>query len=239
MDESVPAVEKAQASDDTSTVAAVDAASAPTAAIAKAAAEDNGHMQHDQQDHAVGAGESTPFAGTADDGSLFSATAAATTTPTDNTAPSGHATGEHKEPTTPPTDLAASPRSGTPGFVAPSSYLRPLAATRDREGPHRTGNQPFTASESGAKRPMHPLDREQREGLVSGFHFAFLENYMLGYSYGYTLARKHWLIVYTARNQSLSQGPHDLRCPAAELPIDRTGYRAAGQEEFEHPHTMR
>jgi hypothetical protein len=133
-------------------------------------------MQHDQQDHAVGAGESTPFAGTADDGSLFSATAAATTTPTDNTAPSGHATGEHKEQTS-PTDLAASPRSGAaPGFVAPSSYLRPLAATRDREGPHRTGHQPFTASESGAKRPMHPLDREQREGLVSGFRSAFLGN---------------------------------------------------------------
>jgi hypothetical protein len=199
MDESVPAVEKAQASDDTSTEV-VDAASAPTAAIAKAAAEDNGHMQRDQQDHGVGAGESGPFAGTADDGSLFSAAAATpTTTDTDNTTPSGHATGEHKEPTS-PTDLATSPRSGATGFVAPSSYLRPLAATRDREGPHRTGNQPFTASESGAKRPMHPLDREQREGLVSGSRSASWKNSMLGYSYGYTLARKHWLIVYTARN---------------------------------------
>ena len=86
---------------------------------------------------------------------------------------------------------------------------------------------------------MHPLDREQREGLVSGFRSACLGNSLQGYSYGYILARKHWLIVYTARNQSLSQGPHDLRCPAAELPIDRTGYCAAGQEEFEHPHTMR
>ena len=209
MDESVPAVEKAQASDDTTEV--VDAASAPTAAaIAKAAAEDNGHMQQDQQDHAVGAGESAPFAGTADDGSLFSAATAATTTPTADTAPSGHATGEHKEQTS-PTDLAASPRSGAaPGFVAPSSYLRPLAATRDREGSHRTGNQPFTASESGAKRPMHPLDREQREGLVSGFSSASVGNAMLGYLYGYMLARERWLTVYTARYQSLSQGPHDL-----------------------------
>ena len=69
--------------------------------------------------------------------------------------------------------------------------------------------------------------------------FVLLSWEILGYSYGYTLARKHWLIVYTARNQSLSQGPHDLRCAAAELPIDRTGYRTAGQEEFEHPHTMR
>jgi hypothetical protein len=179
MDESVPAVEKAQASDDTSTAVAVDAASAPTAAIAKAAAEDNGHMQHDQQDHAVGAGESAPFAGTADDGSLFSAATTTPTADTDNIASSGYATGEHKEQTS-PTDLAASPRSGAAtGFVAPSSYLRPLAATRDREGPHRTGNQPFTASESGARRPMHPLDREQREGLVSGFRSAFLENPML------------------------------------------------------------
>jgi hypothetical protein len=129
-------------------------------------------MQHDQQDHAVGAGESAPFASTADDGSLFSAATTTPTADTDNTASSGHATGEHKEQTS-PTDLAASPRSGAAtGFVAPSSYLRPLAATRDREGPHRTGHQPFTASESGAKRPMHPLDREQREGLVSGFHSA-------------------------------------------------------------------
>ena len=169
MDESVPAGSP-QASDDTS----VDAASAPTAAIAKAAAEDKGHMQQDQQDHAVGAGEPGPFAGTADDGSLFSTPAATTTTTvdTDSAAPSGHATGEHKE-SIPPTDLAASPRSGATGFVAPSSYLRPLAVTRDREGPHRTGNQPFTASESGAKRPMHPLDREQREGLVSEFLFRF------------------------------------------------------------------
>jgi hypothetical protein len=196
----VPAVEKAQASDDTSTEV-VDAASAPTAAIAKAAAEDNGHMQRDQQDHGVGAGESGPFAGTADDGSLFSSAAATTTstTDTDITAPSGHATGEHKEPTS-PTDLAASPRSGATGFVAPSSYLRPLAATRDREGPHRPGSQPFTASESGAKRPMHPLDREQREGLVSGFRSASWKNSMLGYSCGCTLVGKHWLIVYTARN---------------------------------------
>ena len=234
----MPAVENAQASDDTT---AVDAASAPTAAIAKAPAEDNGHMQQDQQDHAVGAGESGPFAGTADDGSLFSAAATTTTTADTDTAaaPSGHATGEHKDPTTPPTDLAASPRSGTPGFVAPSSYLRPLAATRDREGSHRTGNQPFTASESGAKRPMHPLDREQREGLVSGFSSAASRNAKLQHSYGYMLARKRWLTVYTARNQSLSQGPHDLRCAAAELPIDRTGHCAAGQEEFEHPHTMR
>lgn len=238
MDESVPAVENAQASDDTT---AVDAASAPTAAIAKAPAEDNGHMQQDQQGHAVGAGESGPFAGTADDGSLFSAAVTTTTIADTDTAaaPSGHATGEHKDSTTPPTDLAASPRSGAPGFVAPSSYLRPLAATRDREGPHRTGNQPFTASESGAKRPMHPLDREQREGLVSGFSSASWGNTVLGYLYAYMLARECWLTVYTARNQSLSQGPHDLRCAAAELPVDRTGYRAAGQEEFEHPHTMR
>lgn len=237
MDESVPAVENAQASDDTT---AVDAASASTAAIAKAATEDNGHMQQDQQDHGVGAGECAPFAGTADDGSLFTAAAATTTTAadTDNTAPSGHATGEHKEPT-PPTDLAASPRSGATGFVAPSSYLRPLAATRDREGPHRTRNQPFTASESGAKRPMHPLDREQREGLVSGFNSAASGNAKLQYYCGYMLARKRWLTVYTARNQSLSQGPHDLRCSAAELPIDCTGHGAAGQEEFEHPYTMR
>jgi len=170
MDELPRGVVGSAASNDESTSTSIDAASAasaPTAAIAKAAAEDNGHMQQDQQDHGAGAGEPGPFAGTADDGSLFSAAATTTTnTDIDNTA-SGHATGEHKDPI-PPSDLAASPRSGATGFVAPSSYLRPLAVTRDREGPHKTGGQPFAASESGAKRPMHPLDREQREGLVSG-----------------------------------------------------------------------
>jgi hypothetical protein len=149
-----------------------------TAALATAAAEDTGHMQkqHQQEEHGVGAGDSEPgpFASTGDEGSLFTTRATATSPTTDTPAThSGHATGEHKEPIS-PTDLPASPRSGgTAGFVAPSSYLRPLAVTRDREDQPRTASQPFTASETGAKRPMHPLDREQREGLVSGFCPAF------------------------------------------------------------------
>lgn len=153
------------------------AASEPTAATATAAAEDNGHMSQHHQDHAIGAGEPGPFASTGDDGSLFSpaATTTSTTDPAATATQPGHATGEHKEPVS-PTDLAASPRSGAAGFVAPSSYLRPLAVTREREDHYRTGSQPFTASESGAKRPMHPLDREQREGLVSGFCIAFSES---------------------------------------------------------------
>jgi hypothetical protein len=153
----------------------------PTA-VAVAAAEDTGHMQqHQQQDHGVGAGEPEPgpFANTGDEGSVFT-TGATATSPTDSPAThSGHATGEHKEPIS-PTDLPASPRSGgTAGFVAPSSYLRPLAVTRDREEQPRTASQPYTASETGAKRPMHPLDREQREGLVSGFCLAFSESVIL------------------------------------------------------------
>jgi hypothetical protein len=149
----------------------------PTAATATAAeqpAEDTGHMQHDQQDHGVGAGEPEPgpFANTGDEASVFTSGATATSPTTSDNTPAGHATGEHKDPT-PQTDLPASPRSGgTAGFVAPSSYLRPLAVTRDREEQPRTASQPFAASETGVKRPMHPLDREQREGLVSAFFTA-------------------------------------------------------------------
>jgi hypothetical protein len=145
----------------------------PTAATATAAepAEDTGHMQQHQQPKDDGEPEPGPFANTGDEASVFTSGAAATSPTSDNT-PAGHATGEYKD-IIPQTDLPASPRSGgTAGFVAPSSYLRPLAVTRDREEQPRTASQPFAASETGVKRPMHPLDREQREGLVSGFFTA-------------------------------------------------------------------
>jgi hypothetical protein len=135
-----------------------------TAATTTSAAEDTGHMQQQQQHHALGTGEPRPFTSAADEGSLFSTTATTTTSKTDTVTHSEHATGEHKESAS-PTDLAASPRSGATGFVAPSSYLRPLAV---REDHYRAGGRPFTASQTGGKRMMTPLDREQREGLVSG-----------------------------------------------------------------------
>jgi hypothetical protein len=50
--------------------------------------------------------------------------------------------------------------------------------------------------------------------------------------------KKRWLTGHIACHQSLSQGPNDLRCAAAELPLDCTGYCTAGQEEFEYSHTM-
>lgn len=182
-------------------------ASDPTAATATAAAEDNGHMQQQQQQ---GHGEPAPFANTGDEDSVFATTVTKTTPPppTDPTAappPAGHATGEHKEPVS-PTDLAASPRSGAPGFVAPSSYLRPLAATRDREDHFKTGKQPFAGSESGAKRVMHPLDIEQREGLVSD-----LTSSLFGSTGGatyclYRRAKNSWLTwTYSARSEPSSR----------------------------------
>lgn len=195
-------------SDTAAVSAGSHAASDPTAATATAAAEDTGHMQHQQQhDDGAGAGEPRPFANTSDEDSPFTAAANKTTTPPTDSA--GHATSEHKEPVS-PTDLAASPRSGAPGFVAPSSYLRPLAATRDREDHYKSGKQPYMASEPGAKRVMHPLDREQREGLVSYVLLSFVDN--LGHAiYGQCWhTQKHWLIECTARDQSLSQGPNDL-----------------------------
>lgn len=133
--------------------------------------------QHDQQGHGVGAREPGPFGTAADEGSLFAATAtaatgapatsaneSATTTAT-AAAAAGHEAHEQKD-SIPPADLATSPRSSAPGFVAPSSYLRPLA--REREDHHKVESRPATMGEPGAKRIMHPLDREQREGLVSG-----------------------------------------------------------------------
>lgn len=140
-----------------------------TAATATAAAErhteDHGHMQQqaqEQQGHGVGVRESGPFGTAGEEGSLFAAAATPASDTTTATAATGH---EHKDSTSPP-DLATSPRSSAPGFVAPSSYLRPLA--REREDHPRPGSQSVTAGEPGAKRIMHPLDREQREGLVSG-----------------------------------------------------------------------
>ena len=119
----------------------------------------------DQQDAAVGG----PFATTGDDASPFAATGTGfTATSTPDTAISGsHDEIDPKDPI-PPTDLAASPRSSAARFVAPSSYLRPLAPTRDRDDHHMNQDRTGAVGETGAKRSMHPLDKEQREGLVSG-----------------------------------------------------------------------
>lgn len=137
----------------------------PATTTATSATEDQGQMQ-DQQDAAVGG----PFATTGDDASPFAATGTGfTATSTPDTAISGsHDEIDPKDPI-PPTDLAASPRSSAARFVAPSSYLRPLAPTRDREEHYTIEDRIASADEAGAKRPMHPLDKEQREGLVSGF----------------------------------------------------------------------
>jgi hypothetical protein len=42
----------------------------------------------------------------------------------------------------------------------------------------------------------------------------------------------------SARDKSLSQGPNDIRCAAAQLQVDRTGHRAVGAQELEHSHTV-
>ena len=137
----------------------------PATTTATSATEDQGQMQ-DQQHDTVGG----PFATTGDDASPFAATGTGfTATSTPDTAISGsHDEIDPKDPI-PPTDLAASPRSSAARFVAPSSYLRPLAPTRDREDHYTIEDRIASAGDAGAKRPMHPLYKEQREGLVSGF----------------------------------------------------------------------
>jgi hypothetical protein len=136
----------------------------PTTTTATSATEDQGQMQ-DQQHGSVG-----PFATVGDDASPFAVTGTGfTATSTPDTALSGsHDDIDPKDPI-PPTDLAASPRSSAARFVAPSSYLRPLVPTREREDHHTNQDRTAALGEVGAKRPMHPLDKEQREGLVSGF----------------------------------------------------------------------
>jgi hypothetical protein len=113
----------------------------PTTTTATSATEDQGQMQ-DQQDGGVAP---------------------------DTAKSSSHDDIDPKDPIPPADDLAASPRSSAARFVAPSSYLRPLAPTRDREDHLTIQDRTAAVGEAGAKRPMHPLDREQREGLVSGF----------------------------------------------------------------------
>lgn len=174
-DDSRPRGEVARPDDDGSSLSGVSP-TATTAATATAAAEDQtedqGHMQqhqHDQQGHGVGAREPGPFGTAGDEGSLFAATATgapATSVNESTTATAaGHEINEQKDSIL-PANLATSPRSSAPGFVAPSSYLRPLA--REREDHHKVESRPAAMGEPGAKRIMHPLDREQREGLVSG-----------------------------------------------------------------------
>ncbi|KAM0698446.1 hypothetical protein Q7P36_001913 [Cladosporium allicinum] len=131
----------------------------PTTTTATSATEDQGQMQ-DQQDGGV-----APFATTGDEASPFAATGFTANWTPDTAKSSSHDDIDPKDPIPPADDLAASPRSSAARFVAPSSYLRPLAPTRDREDHLTIQDRTAAVGEAGAKRPMHPLDREQREGL--------------------------------------------------------------------------
>lgn len=115
-------------------------------------------------DHAVAAGEQPvntgAGAGATGVENEHSNDSTATTTPTAVPTPA-HADGDRKASSAAPADVATSPRGSTAGFVAPSSYLRPLAVTREREDHYRGEGR------RGEAKVVHPLDREQREGLVS------------------------------------------------------------------------
>lgn len=50
---------------------------------------------------------------------------------------------------------------------------------------------------------------------------------------------RHRLTGWTACNKSLFEGANHIRRSAAQLQAYCSGYCFAGQEEFEHPHTMR
>ncbi|KAM0722805.1 hypothetical protein Q7P37_002247 [Cladosporium fusiforme] len=76
-------------------------------------------------------------------------------------------TNDTSAPKSPPADFSTSPRgtSTAGGFVAPSDYLRPIVASRERDDYHKSEQRPVMEGETVVKRPMHPLDREQKEGL--------------------------------------------------------------------------
>lgn len=142
----------------------------PAAATATAA-EDHAHgaMQHHQQQADGTAPVPSPPPPAADDTSPTTTTAAPPPTAFAGTAPD-YSRGSERKASLQPSDIATSPRGTNAGFVAPSSYLRPLAATREREDQQDRSESRHhgMAGEPGARKVMHPLDREQREGLVSG-----------------------------------------------------------------------
>jgi hypothetical protein len=43
--------------------------------------------------------------------------------------------------------------------------------------------------------------------------------------------------ICVANHQSLSKGPHELRCASVELPLDRPRHQPVGQEELEYSRT--
>lgn len=152
------------------------------------------------------------------------------------------------------TGVLAEERGGVPdgaataapaGFVAPSSYLRPAAGTRGKADGVRSGSGSGPGSPMGGSRPttagvggmkvMHPLDKEQIEGLVS----ACLAEMLRLWCVSGILSKSLTAMCVTARNQSLPQGPNDVRRAAAQLQAYCAGYGFAGEEELEHPHTMR
>jgi hypothetical protein len=101
------------------------------------------------------------------------------------------------------------------GFVQPSSYLR-----RPRG---------LSKPMSPAKPPETAVDRDQRRGLVSNIIFcrpAFVRGALI-----------HDVRICVANHQSLSKGPHELRCAPAELPLDRPRHQPVGQEELEYSRT--
>jgi len=90
-------------------------------------------------------------------------------------------------PTTSPATAAAAAGAG---FVAPSSYLRPVAGSRahplsaakEGSGFAQGGIEGSSRGAPGEQKVMHPLDKEQTDGLVSryrpscshaGYHICF------------------------------------------------------------------
>lgn len=105
-------------------------------------------------------------------------------------------------------------------FLAPADLLRLTTVRPPAAIP--------TRSVEASHKPMTALDREQTEALVSPSSALYAEMPTYRVADG-----------SLACDSCLSQGPYQLRCPPAELPLDRLRHLSARQEEPEHPHTMR
>jgi CBS domain-containing protein len=131
-------------------------------------------------------------------------------------------------------DAATRPWSGAGAgqqgfFVTPASYLKPLGRPQGagaKAGAPGMGDE--VVGSVGSKRASLGLtEREQVEGLVSrtrGFCTTWWSVLM---------------ICVVARNQGVSQSADMLRCPSAQLPIDRLRHWAACEEKLDCVDTMR
>lgn len=129
------------------------------------------------------------------------------------------------------TDTAEPP---VPRFVAPSSYLRPKSSLRSSVAPEPAMATPQPPPALG------PYDKEQLQGLVSFGPPRLARRVPKTTRHGPlrpfcvlrpACGRSSVLTMSAESDSRFPQGPHELRCPATFLPLDRPRHKSAHQEE--------